>query len=110
MSIHPENIDEVVEVVENNNIVFIKWGATWCPPCKAIQPHFEQLAKKYDGKATFITIDIDVNDFESLASLYSISSVPAFHLFKGSKFVRGFVGANKKELDKMVGDELVNST
>ena len=34
------------------------WG-TWCPPCKAELPHFDQLASEYKDDVTFLAIHTD---------------------------------------------------
>ena len=36
-------------------IVFNVW-ATWCPPCKAELPAFNELASEYDGEVVFIAV------------------------------------------------------
>ena len=36
-------------------IVFNVW-ATWCPPCKAELPDFNELASEYDGEVVFIAV------------------------------------------------------
>ncbi len=36
--------------------VFIDFWATWCPPCRAMIPHMNELQEKYGSKAAFIGI------------------------------------------------------
>lgn len=106
MALHPKTEDEVVNAVDESPLAFVKWGATWCGPCKMIQPVFDQLAKKYKDDALFVSIDIDHPEFEQLAQLYKISGVPAFHVFKNGKQVSEFVGANKAKLEHTVATEI----
>lgn len=41
-------------------VMYIDVWATWCNPCKAISPNFEELAKEYEGKnIQFVAISID---------------------------------------------------
>lgn len=38
----------------------VNFWATWCPPCVTELPHFEKLAKEYQGKGVkFILISLD---------------------------------------------------
>ena len=39
--------------------IVIDFFATWCGPCVAIKPVFEQLSNDFAGKAVFIKIDVD---------------------------------------------------
>jgi peroxiredoxin len=37
--------------------VVLNFWATWCPPCRAEVPHFQEASVKYNGKATIVGID-----------------------------------------------------
>lgn len=102
MSIHPETSAEFVSLVKDSHIAFVKWGASWCGPCKAIQPHFDKLAKTYAKNAVFIVIEADTEEFEALAAAYNISALPTFHVFEDSKLVKSQSGANATALEKLV--------
>ena len=39
-------------------IALLLCSATWCKPCKAIAPFFEELSNKYCA-ATFVSVDVD---------------------------------------------------
>lgn len=39
--------------------VFLKLGAEWCGPCQKMEPILQELANKYEGKATIMSVDID---------------------------------------------------
>lgn len=56
--------------------VVIKFTATWCQPCKRIQPLFEQLASQYESSICFAVSDVDKED--SLAARANIRSLPTF--------------------------------
>jgi thiol-disulfide isomerase/thioredoxin len=40
------------------NVYVLECWATWCGPCKQAIPHVTELARKFEGKATFIGVDV----------------------------------------------------
>lgn len=52
----------------------IDFWATWCPPCKAIAPTLEELAKEYAGQIYIYKVDVDKEP--QLASAFGIQSIP----------------------------------
>lgn len=47
-----------IQNFEKDKIYVIDFWATWCFPCMKLMPHFSELARKYQDKATFLSIDI----------------------------------------------------
>ncbi|MEE0979258.1 MAG: thioredoxin domain-containing protein [Muribaculaceae bacterium] len=56
-------------------LTVIDFNATWCGPCRAFTPIFDEAAKKYAGKVDFISVDIDQH--QTLARQLYIQSIPA---------------------------------
>ena len=56
-------------------LTIIDFNATWCGPCKAFGPIFEEAAEKYSDKVKFISVDVDVH--KDLAESLQINSIPA---------------------------------
>lgn len=55
----------------------LKFGATWCSPCKALKPIFEKVSQMDEFKEIeFLEYDIEEEDAEELVIKYGIRSVP----------------------------------
>ncbi len=84
------NFDE--EVMQSDKPVLLDFWAEWCPPCKMIAPHVDQLAEEYKDKVKVGKVDVEAN--QALASKYGISSIPTLIMFKGGEPVQTIQGAN----------------
>ncbi|HTA21759.1 MAG TPA: thioredoxin [Polyangia bacterium] len=67
------------EHVEKPGILLIDWWATWCGPCRAFAPIYEQAADKH-ADVVFGKIDTDAQ--QELAAAYEIRSIPTLMIFR----------------------------
>jgi thioredoxin 1 len=82
------------EVLVSELPVLVEFGATWCGPCKVVEPELQALAQEYAGRAKVLTVDIDQSPY--LARQLGIQSVPTFLVFHQGRPVTGKAGALKK--------------
>lgn len=71
-----------------------KFEASWCGPCKALKPVFENVSKKFGNNVNFSYIDID-EQFE-IAQKYFVRSVPTVIVEKDGVEVNRFVGVQSE--------------
>jgi thioredoxin 1 len=76
--------------------VMIDFNATWCGPCKTMKPIVKNLAKKYEGKVHFVSLDTD--KFPDVANQYAISSIPTFILVHNGQNIWTSEGSLPKEM------------
>ena len=46
--------------------IVLNFWASWCPPCKAELPDFEDAYKKYDGEVVFLMVNMTDNQMETV--------------------------------------------
>jgi len=73
------------EIIKGDQPVLVDFYATWCGPCKMMQPILTETAGKVGGKAKIIKIDVDKNPMA--ASRFQVKSVPTLILFQKGKVV-----------------------
>ncbi len=61
----------------------LKFSATWCQPCKALAPKFEEIKQKYSDNPNIVFQELDVDKCQDLATKYIIRSVPTVIILKG---------------------------
>lgn len=79
------------EVLKAEKPVLVDFWAPWCGPCKMIAPSIAQLAQVHSDKLKVVKINVD--EAESLATMYSVNSIPTLMLFKGGEVVAQRMGA-----------------
>lgn len=89
------------EVLSSEIPVLVDFWASWCPPCKVVEPVIDELAREYTGKVRIGKINVDQNP--KTAAKYQIKGVPTFILFNSGKPGQQRVGAqSKRQLQEMI--------
>jgi thioredoxin 1 len=83
------------EFISKNKFAIVDFYATWCPPCKIMDPITREIAEKYKDKAAFGKINTDQN--QTAAMQYQIRYIPTFYLFKDGNIITNFSGAKRKK-------------
>ena len=79
--------------------VLVDFWAPRCGPCRMVAPVVDELASEYDGKVSFVKINVDDN--LETARQYGVMSIPALIIFKNGQPVSNIVGFRPKpELKK----------
>lgn len=79
------------EILQAEVPVLVDFWAPWCGPCKMIAPALTQLAEKYAGK--MLVAKVNVDEVSSVASKFSVSSIPTLMIFKNGEVVDQRIGA-----------------
>lgn len=56
-------------VVQKGSIVVVNFWATWCGPCRELEPHFERVAAKFQGSGV-VFLAADCDEDETLVPAY----------------------------------------
>ncbi len=74
--------------------VLVDFSAPWCGPCQLMEPIIKEMTDKFQGKATFLEINIDSQ--KSLATDFMVQSIPTLIIFKDGKEMKRLVGLQSK--------------
>ena len=100
MATHAVSSAEFENVITSNELVFVDFWATWCGPCRAFGPVYEQASEKHPD-VYFAKVDIDQN--QDLASAAGVQAVPTLMIVKQGTVVFQQAGALRaSDLDDLI--------
>ncbi|KAH9930532.1 thioredoxin-domain-containing protein [Epithele typhae] len=103
---HPTQIESVSQwnttlraAKEKGQAIVVDFFATWCGPCKAIAPFYEQLAAQFPH-GVFLKVDVD--KLAPIAAKYSVTAMPTFVVITQAGVADSLRGADQRALHAMV--------
>jgi thioredoxin 1 len=77
MSTQPKTFSELIS---GDQPVLVDFFATWCGPCKMMQPILEDTSRQLGEKIKIVKVDVDKNPLA--ASKFQVRGVPTLILFQ----------------------------
>ena len=93
------------EVMQSDQPVLVDFSATWCGPCKKLEPIVHEIAGDYEGRLKVVKIDVDKSP--TIAAKFGVMSVPTVILFRQGTVKDQVIGLVSKraladKVDKVV--------
>ncbi len=82
-------------ITSSNQLVVVDFGATWCGPCRILEPVIDDIATKYEGKAVVAKVDVD--DSPTIAKTYNIIELPTILYIKNGVVLDKQIGGTSPE-------------
>ena len=83
----------------NNKHAVVRFTATWCPPCKALAPVFNEVAAEHPDVVVYV---VDVDENSDLANEMNIRGIPCLVDIRDKKINNTLVGNQPKpEIEKL---------
>ena len=96
--------DNLNQIVADNDLVLVQYGAGWCGNCRLVKPKFKRMATETEN-AAFVYADAE--KFVESRKLADVPNLPTFAIFKNGEKV-GQVTASKIEAVKELYHEVTS--
>lgn len=81
------------DVLHAEGDVLVDFSATWCGPCKILEPVLEALSK--ERALRIVKVDVDASP--ALVRRYGVRGAPTLVLFRNGEPIRKHIGATSKQ-------------
>jgi thioredoxin 1 len=92
IEVNDENFER--EVLKSPEPVLVDFGATWCGPCKALEPIVAKLAEEGAGRYRVAKIDMDAAPLT--VRKYGVRAAPTVMVFRGGEKRAQHVGLTNR--------------
>ncbi|MCO1654874.1 thioredoxin [Pseudonocardia sp. S2-4] len=92
LSVTDATFDELV--LRSELPVLLEFTASWCPPCRMIEPVLCELAVELAGRAVVAQLDVDENPRTAAAA--GVLGMPTLSLYRDGAAVARLTGARPK--------------
>jgi len=105
---HPATKEEFNELISGNKPVLVDFFATWCGPCKMMEPILDDMVKNYKNINKIEIVKANTDVLREVALDFGVMSLPTFMFFKDGKPVEKYIGMRSQaDLEDKL-NELVN--
>ena len=82
------------QVLGSDRPVLVDFSATWCGPCKKLDPVVHEIASAYEGRLKVVKVDVD--RAPGAAARFAVLSVPTLILFRDGLVQDQMIGVISK--------------
>lgn len=76
--------DNLAQIINDNEIVMVQYGASWCGNCRIMKPKFKKLASENEEIPFYY---VDAEKLTASRQLAKVDNLPTFALFKNGQLV-----------------------
>ncbi|NVB41274.1 thioredoxin [Pseudenhygromyxa sp. WMMC2535] len=87
---HTTDANFDAEVLQASTPVLVDFWATWCAPCKAMEPHLQKIQDDLGSQLKIVKMNVEEN--QATSTRYKVMKLPTILIFKGGEVVDKLAG------------------
>lgn len=103
IQLHDDTFDSKVS---EKGILFARFTAEWCGPCRALKPIIAEVAAEFDDDVQFAEINVD--NCPKLVEKYSVNSIPTTLIFKDGTLTHTIKGPKARSYFNELLKSIIN--
>lgn len=88
-------LEEFQKLLQTDKYVLVDFYATWCGPCKQMEPDLKDIAETMKDKVVLVRIDVDKHP--TITQHFEVESLPTIQIYKDQKLVWEDIGYKTKK-------------
>lgn len=91
-----ETEEQYDKITKSKGLVIVSFAATWCPPCRAVGPYYEQYSEEYEN-AHFFKIQLGDEEEPEKDKVFRkavVTTIPSFVFYENGHFLKKLVSSN----------------
>ncbi|CAF0956475.1 unnamed protein product [Adineta steineri] len=108
-----DEIDFQKQVLDSKKPFIVNFHASWCGPCKILEPRLEKIITNYNknvdtssGDQYIVLAKVDIDKFGDLSHKYNVKAVPTVVAIKNGKEISRFTGVIDEDRIESILDQL----
>ena len=97
--------DNLQDILAENELVVVQYGATWCGNCRIMKPKMKRLSNDFEN-IKFLYVDAE--KLPGTRQFAEVTNLPTFAAFKSGKLV-GQTQTNKEDNLKALINEIADN-
>lgn len=81
---------DLKKIIHSEKVVLVDFYATWCVPCRKMEPAIAKLSKEFEDKALIARVNVE--NAKGLSKELSIREIPVVNAYLSGKLVSYYVG------------------
>lgn len=93
-----QNMDTFKEIINGDNIAIVKFEASWCPDCKAMDMWIDPIVQKYNQYDWYV---VNRDEVEEAAVENDVMGIPSILIFKNGEKLHHLHSAHAKSPEQV---------